>query len=828
MIELTLPATIPMIDADGTTAAWLEITPRRALLGQENDALILVDPATATENGETELQLKEAETYEYVVRDAPGLRLRSRLSTRFKRLNDGDVDAGLIETGNFCGTLLLELVNGDEACATTLLDVRSLKVDYRTEYRGMLRDLTDRMVGLIVDAQSSAKVSFRSNFEERRDEGWLQLQLELLRETLESSDFNAAVSRILAYPHERLTPQEEMVRTDRPMRHSASTVRKLIHGSPRRVLPDTHPLRARHGIESVAERITVSRHYQDLDTPENRFVKFALENMRAFLDHAASVFDGAKGWGASAQLANRFSEKLELWLGRSFFQEIGPMRLAPLGSPVLQRKAGYREVLRTWLRFRTAAELSWKGGEDVFKAGQRDVATLYEYWLFFVLLDWFCDRFNGGAKPPIEHLISGLDGSEPMLNINRKVGIGPFNGLHAGNHRRLAATFDYNRTFGGSRERSSPGSWTHPLRPDYTLTIWPEGMDQKSAEREELLVHIHFDAKYRAENVQALFGRPDVPIEVDEDRIVDEAEEQGTTPDLTTLAKHKRDDLIKMHAYRDAIRRSYGAYIIYPGSETKVFRGFHEILPGLGAFPVRPSEDGSAVGIEALTGFLEDVLEHLSNQMTARERVTYHVREAYRSGGSTGNTKESLGVREHDRLYNGFRGLHPDERHVLVAWYRNDAQLELARREDGLAYVRLGMRQGELHVHPNLSRVRHLLLRREAGGVAPGLLLLREPGFRIYTRQQLRRRLRELAPLGGVASWQASEGDTDEEFIYALFEVRPDSDFEHLTWDGDAVMDSIMRFEEDARNRPVGNPGRTSPYPRILPLSRVLGCLKEP
>ena len=31
---------------------------------------------------------------------------------------------------------------------------------------------------------------------------------------------------------------------------------------------------------------------------------------------------------------------------RAVFQEIGPMRLAPLGSPVLQRKAGYREVCR--------------------------------------------------------------------------------------------------------------------------------------------------------------------------------------------------------------------------------------------------------------------------------------------------------------------------------------------------------------------------------------------------------------------------------------------------------------------------------------------------
>ena len=55
-------------------------------------------------------------------------------------------DAGLIETRSYCGTLLLELVEGEvdnakPAVASALLDVRSLKLDYRTEYRGMLRRL---------------------------------------------------------------------------------------------------------------------------------------------------------------------------------------------------------------------------------------------------------------------------------------------------------------------------------------------------------------------------------------------------------------------------------------------------------------------------------------------------------------------------------------------------------------------------------------------------------------------------------------------------------------------------------------------------------------
>ena len=73
-----------------------------------------------------------------------------------------DPDAGLLETRSFCGTLLMELVDGEvddakAAVASALLDVRSLKLDYRTEYRGMLRRLSEEMVGLVADVRSSAK-----------------------------------------------------------------------------------------------------------------------------------------------------------------------------------------------------------------------------------------------------------------------------------------------------------------------------------------------------------------------------------------------------------------------------------------------------------------------------------------------------------------------------------------------------------------------------------------------------------------------------------------------------------------------------------------------
>jgi len=43
-----------------------------------------------------------------------------------------------------------------------------------------------------------------------------------------------------------------------------------------------------------------------------------------------------------------------------------------------------------------------------------------------------------------------------------------------------------------------------------------------------------------------------------------------------------------------------GAYVLYPGAQNQNWQGFHEIIPGLGAFAIRPSYDedeGTSAGM---------------------------------------------------------------------------------------------------------------------------------------------------------------------------------------------------------------------------------------
>ena len=57
----------------------------------------------------------------------------------------------------------------------------------------------------------------------------------------------------------------------------------------------------------------------------------------------------------------------------------------PADDQVLHRREGYRDVFRAYLEFELAAQLSWRGADSAYAAGQRDVATLYEYWAFVQL-----------------------------------------------------------------------------------------------------------------------------------------------------------------------------------------------------------------------------------------------------------------------------------------------------------------------------------------------------------------------------------------------------------------------------------------------------------
>jgi hypothetical protein len=281
------------------------------------------------------------------------------------------------------------------------------------------------------------------------------------------------------------------------------------------------------------------------------------------------------------------------------------MRSFPSGNQVLQKRAGYRELFRTFVLTELGARLSldWEL-EDAFGASQRNVATLYEYWAFLQLariIGVVCgqDLTTSSFVPTHDGMSLGFpQGDSSRLRWEIEI-----------RGRSLTVELYFNRDFRASSKPDS--SWTRAMRPDCSVRVSPR-IPTGEVPAVDLAIWLHFDAKYKLEFAKAQFGRSE-----------DDGDASARAEATERLGRSKREDLLKMHAYRDAIRRSAGAYVLFPGNEHQTpFTQREEVLPGLGAFPLRPTP-GGATGAAELQIFIRRTLEHAADQATHHERSKY-------------------------------------------------------------------------------------------------------------------------------------------------------------------------------------------------------------
>jgi hypothetical protein len=299
---------------------------------------------------------------------------------------------------------------------------------------------------------------------------------------------------------------------------------KLLIGSPPR----------RHFPQAVA----APRGRLSFDTPENRFVKHVVGECLAlvyrFVDHPK----------LHEELRNDCRVMLgilEEAAGTPFLAEA--MRLASFQAPTqaLAKADGYRELFAFWGDLTAHASLPATAAETNRLLEGRDVATLYEYWVFIKILEAVVAVT--GRRPSGPALVQRDELGE-SLTVGLTTTVGP------------GITVCFNKTY----KRSSGTAYSTPLRPDVVVQVGG-------------VMH-GFDAKYRLD-------RFDISeLDADED-----------------AATYKRPDLYKMHTYRDAIIGMRSAVVVYPGTEFVFFErtGAKREHPnaislgdGVGAVPLRP------------------------------------------------------------------------------------------------------------------------------------------------------------------------------------------------------------------------------------------------
>lgn len=760
--------------------------------GKHNSVRLLVYPQSMNakvfdevepQDGESRWQLVEGEEYEYEFSDNHYCFKEHELV----RPSKSNASHGIIKTGIYVGCLTLSVTDNSGFETEVSFEVRSVKVDYREDYRNMLHDITSHFTDLVM--MQGAPVTQRFEVNPNENSKTLYQQFAFMKSLVDNEEFEEALNKIFYNPIHKWTGTT--------IKKDICSVKKLGRQELKQITSNKNRLPLGEGksignnIDSVPRRLSVSYKKDTVDVAENRFVKFALHSFASFCSTIQQCKNASPRLKTEAELT---ANKLTGWLSRDFFLDVSDLQTMTLNSPALQRKEGYREVLQAWMMSKLAAQITWKGGDNVYQAGKRNVAALYEYWVFFKLLDIVKETFHLTLTEDGEKQLVKLDNEKINLELRqgRMIMIG---GIYRTATRILKMRLYYNRTFKISDKLDESGSWTTTMRPDYTFSIWPGEIEETEAEKQDLIVHIHFDAKYKLNKI-LLDDRG-----IDETHTFEDDDNDLSEDDLMMIQEkheeekgiYKRVDLLKMHAYKDAIRRTSGAYILYPGSENKRLKGFHEVLPGLGAFCLCPNSiEKDSKEIEH---FLHDILEHMLNRASQRERISYHTYDIYQNEPSV--VCESM-----PEPYGTNRDLIPEETFVLLGSYKDENHLQWILNNK-IYNARTGTRNGSLRLKQEITGAKYVFLHK---GGTQLLLRLSDKGPRVMSKEDLHKK-----PHSALYS--------PSQLYYVVFDldsISVEDEFKDVMWD-------ITRMIKDG----IIGEGHLSAEPEGISLATLMKYVKK-
>lgn len=437
-----------------------------------------------------------------------------------------------------------------------IVRIRPSKFKSAIEFETMVDEICAWKTALALDvhAQSSAPWTLVELGSERPPEE----ELSVLRAAIDREGLLKGLAYIARNAQSRLERDETPVRLGEGAIDPSRLALHLAQGGRRSAVPVGHPVRAM--ATSLPAEAPSLRGIESHDTPANRFAKFVVRSFRDRLERALR-----SGIAVDAPItlwARSMVAQLDRILLGVPFNRAGSVARIDLGDATLQRKHGYRSVLRAYLAARAGLAIQWPELSEIIFAETRDVPQLYELWCLIRLRRAIEGEF--GVELSMDHLrkvggtVAVRRGSVATANAPLKIG-----------GRDLRLRLWYNRTYSPSSviedglfavHGTTSGTWSKPMKPDFSIELSPvdDGADASTWPR-----FIHLDAKYRLKTLPT------------------------TSNDDVLERTYAADDIDKMHAYLAGISRSEGAHILYPGDQTRFFRRT-DAAGSVGAFAAAP------------------------------------------------------------------------------------------------------------------------------------------------------------------------------------------------------------------------------------------------
>ena len=462
--------------------------------------------------------------------------------------------SGFLNFGSYVGKTFLDIASKGEIIYKIPIEVRSRKINYNDQYSAMIADLSKYSSGIVFDINSPLYQSFDLGDSRKQTpyEDFMILEYLFRDENLPST-----IEYLSRNLYSVLENTVEEVPTSFAENINPNDLIDVFSNS-----ENLHKTENKDSIwynrtkSYVPLRIKETKYVDNIDVPENRFYKDFL----IFVENLISDLIEISPKGYVKDKLKQYKEEMSYYLSQRYFKDISRMDYAPLNSQVLQKKEGYRDILEYYLMFEFGFKMVWNEIFDEFKGYEKKLFDLYEFWCYFELLDVLDELSENSFK------FDDIFQHEKDNKFNIKLKHNLSNSFHIlMDDTDIKVSLSYNRTF--NRYSKEFKSYSIALRPDYTLIF---DIDDES-------YVVHFDAKYKIDFNESF----------------------------------KKEDINKMHTYKDAIDNTIGAYVLFPGNDNKevIFSEKNSNIKSVGAFPLNPGEDRE--NKNSIKNFILELIEKL-------------------------------------------------------------------------------------------------------------------------------------------------------------------------------------------------------------------------
>ncbi len=486
---------------------------------------------------------------------------------------------GSINFGNDIGKFGLGIrYSTDHVLKEYLLgfEVLPVKLNYKRDYTGIVENIQQEYPLLVLDFFKKTFAGLHEGDDLKHDFIWWHVFQEICAGLFKEAEL------IIHKPHNRLLRKTFYVKRDRLTRLDPWQEEAYMQ----------HQHKPGHYFEADQKILSA-------DTPENRFVKYALKDTRTIYRRLFLYIEKKHSHQLSEQARLQFQQQLlqlNSLLNHPLWKSVGDFTGIKQESTAIQGRPGYSGFYRKYLLLKQGVSFF----EDSRSIEFKNVSELYQIWCFIEMKNLISDITN--VKPDVSFKQKFEYRRWYSLRVDQAFSCFTY---HLGNGDRVELLHDYSYKKDDNDEQNVLRSYTEEQRPDITLRIIKADIPNHA-----ILTYL-FDAKY-----------------------------QVKTLDGQHLDAPHPDAMNQMHRYRDALYHKtrnhfdqaekgvIGGYILFPGEgeneeilAADYYRAIEKV--NIGAFPLNISNPSHKT---VLRRFLEEKimgasLEGILKQAPAQKYV---------------------------------------------------------------------------------------------------------------------------------------------------------------------------------------------------------------